>query len=335
MTGFNSISDLARSYQLRVSQSSLKAKLATLTEENTTGVKADIPRALNGDLQAITQIEARISQLATYATNITQAETRLTGMQSALESIRSQAADGVTLMSEALVSSDAALRLQIDKAPEQLRSVIGALNTSVGGRQVFSGTRTDRPAVVGYDTMMGQITAAVGGATAADTILARIDAYFDGAAEDGGYLDAAFQGDTGATLVAVDAQKTLRSDVTAGSAEIRAALKGFAVMAYLAEQDGLDSQTARALTEAAGKRMTTAEGGLISAAATLGVQEEHAAKLRTANSAESSALSTARNTLVLVDPYEAATALKEVEANLETLYTVTSRLSKLSLMSYL
>ncbi|AWX92275.1 hypothetical protein DPM13_00380 [Paracoccus mutanolyticus] len=33
-------------------------------------------------------------------------------------------------------------------------------------------------------------------------------------------------------LVAVDAQKTLRSDVTAGSAEIRAALKGFAVMAY-------------------------------------------------------------------------------------------------------
>ena len=38
---------------------------------------------------------------------------------------------------------------QIDKAPEQLRSVIGALNTSVGGRQVFSGTRTDRRAVVG------------------------------------------------------------------------------------------------------------------------------------------------------------------------------------------
>ena len=66
MTGFNSISDLARSYQLRVSQSSLKAKLATLTEENTTGVKADIPRALNGDLQAITQIEEIFNDKEAY-----------------------------------------------------------------------------------------------------------------------------------------------------------------------------------------------------------------------------------------------------------------------------
>ena len=335
MTGFNSISDLARSYQLRVSQSSLKAKLATLTEENTTGVKADIPRALNGDLQAITQIEARISQLSTYATSITQAETRLAGMQTALDSIRTQAADGVTLMSEALTSSEAGLQLHIDKAPEQLRGIIATLNTTVGGRYVFSGTSTDRAPVVDYDTMMDQIATAVGGATTPDTILARIDAYFDGAAGDGGYADTGFQGGEGSTLVAVDAQKTLRTDLTAGSGEIRAALKGFAVMAYLSEQGGLDDQTARALTQAAGERMVAAEGGLISAAGNLGVQEGIAAKLRTANCAESSTLSLARNNLVLVDPYETATALKEVEANLETLYTVTSRLSKLSLMSYL
>lgn len=335
MTGFNSVSDLSRSYQLRVSQSSLKAKLDTLTEETTTGVKADIPLALNGDLQAVTQIDARIAQLATYAANITQAETRMTGMQSALEGIRTQAGDGATLMSEALTSSQAGLQLHIDKAPEQLRSIIGTLNTTVGGRYVFSGTSTDRAPVVDYDTMMGQITAAVGGATTADTILSRIDAYFDSPAGGGGYADTGFQGDTGTTQIAADTQKTLRTDLTAGSAEIRTTLKGFAVMAYLAQQGGLDDATARTLTEAAGTRMVAAQDGLVSAAGRLGVQQGIAASLKTGNSAESSTLAIARNDLVGADPYDTATALKEVEANLETLYTVTSRLSQLSLMSYL
>ena len=43
----------------------------------------------------------------------------------------------------------------------------------------------------------------------------------------------------------------------------------------------------------------------------------------------------ARLGIVSMDPYDAATALTEAESQLDTLYTVTARLSRLSLANYL
>jgi flagellar hook-associated protein 3 FlgL len=53
------------------------------------------------------------------------------------------------------------------------------------------------------------------------------------------------------------------------------------------------------------------------------------------NSAETSALEMARNEIIAVDPYKAATDLSAAQTQLETLYTVTARLSRLSLAGYL
>ncbi|MTH78116.1 flagellin [Paracoccus aestuariivivens] len=334
---FNSISDLARSYQLRTTQTAMKSKLASISQEATTGLKSDIPLALGGDLGRISQIENRLTVLKNYSNNASEAKGVLEAMQTSLDTVHSIATEtGTVLMSDALVSSPATLNVYLNKAPTDLETVITALNTSVGGRFVFSGSRTDQPALVGYDEIVQQISTAVGGATTPATILAGIDAFFDAPASGGGFSDQSFTGnDVGTSGIPVAPGKNIKPEITANSAELRTILKGFATMAYLAENPGLSFETQREISRAAGRMLVEGEMRLTDAQTTIGVKQEATEKAATANEAEKSALSVARNTLIASDPYEAATALSEIEANLETLYAVTARLSKLSLTDYL
>lgn len=337
MTRFNSVSDLARSYQLRLSQSALKSKLDTLSQESATGVKADIPLALGGDLGRVTQLESQLTKLSTYKNNLAEAGALFDGMQTAVESIQSMASTtGTYLASDALTSSDNTLQVHLRQAPDQLRAVLSALNTSVAGRSAFSGSATNQPALVGYDQMMTQLTAAVAGATDAATITAAIDAYFDSPAGGGGFSDIGYLGDDdGSNAVPISSGKSVSSDLTANSSEFRLALKGFAIAAYSAGTTGLDAQTVRSLSQAAGKRLVDSQNPLSAAMSSIGIRQETVAKTQTSNAAETSTLTIAKNALIEADPYETATALKEIEANIETLYTLTSRLSKLSLVGYL
>ncbi|SMO74845.1 flagellar hook protein [Paracoccus laeviglucosivorans] len=337
MTKLNSVSDLARSYQLRLSQTGLKSKLDTLAKETTTGVKSDIPLALGGDLTRINQLETRLAQLKTHGLNLAEVQGQLSGMQTALEQVQSVAqATGTLLLSEALISSDPALILQIRKAPDEMRGVIAALNTSVAGRFVFSGTRSDQPAMASHADLMAQLTTAVAGQTDPAQILAAINGYFDAPPGGGGFADTGYLGSPGGTtLTAVAPEQKLGSDLTADAPELRDTLRGLSIMAYAAENLTLAPLTLRELTRAAGFLLVNGEGQLTNARSAIGVQEEAAARLKTANDAENSALLIARNGLIAADPYDTATALKEVEANIETIYTLTARLSKLSLTGYL
>lgn len=337
MTRFNSVSDLARSYQLRLSQSALKSKLDTLSQESATGVKADIPLALGGDLGRVSQLESQLTMLSTYKNNLAEAGSLFDSMQTAVESIQSMASTtGTYLVSDALTSSDNTLQVHLSKAPDELRAVLSALNTSVAGRSAFSGSANNQPSVVGYDQMMAQLTTAVGGATDAATITAAIDAYFDSPAGGGGFSDIGYLGDDqGSNAVPISSSKSVKSDLTANSSEFRLALKGFAIAAYAASASTLDAQTVRSLSQTAGKRLVDSQNPLSAAMTDIGIQQETVTRTQAANAAESSTLTIARNALIEADPYETATALKEIEANIETLYTLTSRLSKLSLVGYL
>lgn len=337
MTRFNSVSDLARSYQLRLSQGSLKAKLDTLGQEAASGTKADIPLALGGDLMRINQVDARLTMLATYRNNLSEAELLFTGMQDVVQNIRTMAnTTGTALVSDTLTSADNVLQIHLEKAPDELRSMLSSLKLSVAGRSAFAGSRVDQAAVVGYDGLLAQLGAAVGGSTDAQAIIAAIDGYFDAPAGAGGFADTGYLGsDTGTSAIPVAANKALSSGLTANSTEFRQALKGFAIMAFAAATPTLDSAAVRTLGWAAGNHLLAAKEPLAKAMTRIGLQQEAAATTRTAHEAETSALTQARNGMIAADPYETATALKEIEANIETLYTLTARLSKLSLTDYL
>jgi len=69
--------------------------------------------------------------------------------------------------------------------------------------------------------------------------------------------------------------------------------------------------------------------------ARLGVAQERISSAEIRNAAESSALQIARSDLLAIDPYDTATALQATQTQLETLYSITARLTRLNLTDYL
>ena len=81
--------------------------------------------------------------------------------------------------------------------------------------------------------------------------------------------------------------------------------------------------------------MQDSAGGLVRLRAELGAAQERISVAQDAADAESNTLQRTRNDLAGVDQYEAATRFTALEAQLESLYTVTARLSALSLTNYI
>ncbi|KGJ03383.1 flagellar hook-associated protein 3 FlgL [Paracoccus halophilus] len=338
MTSYPSIGDQSRPYQLRLSQYFLKSKLERLTKEATTGIKNDIPSALKGDLSRIAHIESRLTVLNTYQQNASEALSMFDAMQNTLERIQISVDEtGPSLLSEAGGSSEDMLRLRADAISEDFRSIVGALNTSSSGRHLLSGAKTDTAPLGDFETMVAELNATVAGASSANDIVARIDAWFDAPAGAGGFTDNVYQGSaSGSTELAVSADRTVGSSLTANSSQLRNTLKGMAIMTYLAKSGAsLDSATIRELFTVSGLRLVSASTDLTSARAQIGIQQSAASQAQARNAAESSSLSVTRLRLIGADPYETATALQEAEASIQNLYTLTARLARLSLTDYL
>lgn len=338
MMSFNSIGDLSRSYQLRLGQGLLKNRLDVLTKEMTTGVKADIPAALGGDLTRISHIETRLEMLVTYQRSAVEANGFLEGMQSVLGRMQTATDElGPRLLSEAGTASDNILQMRASEVEQSFRSLVNAMNTDIGGRYPFSGSRSDTPPLRSFETMLAGLNTAIGTATTAADITARIDAWFDAPAGNGGFTDAFFQGDAaGDTTHAVSPEHRVDTSLAATTPELRDMFKGMAIMAYAAQTaTPVNADTLRDLTAAAGLRLASGSTRLTDIRADLGHRQSAVAQAQARNSAETSTLSIARSALTSADPYETATALKDAEARLQSLYTLTARLSRLNLTDYL
>lgn len=236
MSNFPSIGDQARSYQLRLSQYLLKGKLDRLAKEVTTGIKDDIPLALNGDLSRISNIETQLTMLAAHKQNASEAKGMFAVMQSALERIQTVVDEaGPNLLNEAGGSSEDLLHLSAASMTEEFRSFFGALNTNVSGRHIFSGTRTDTAPLASFEDMIAELNSTVAGATTATDIVDRIEAWFDAPAGSGGFSDSIYRGsNSGNNNIAVSSDRTVGTNLTANSDDLRSTMKGMAIMTYVA-----------------------------------------------------------------------------------------------------
>ncbi len=81
--------------------------------------------------------------------------------------------------------------------------------------------------------------------------------------------------------------------------------------------------------------MLIAQDDVIALRADVGFVESRIEKVAARNAAEVTGLEFAKVALLEIDPYEAATRLEEAQFQLQSLYTVTVRMSQLSLVNFL
>ncbi|MGL6211969.1 MAG: flagellin, partial [Paracoccaceae bacterium] len=130
--------------------------------------------------------------------------------------------------------------------------------------------------------------------------------------------------------------ETARIDITAAEPAIRDTLKGLAMAALLDRGLLANQPNARAdVVRRSGEVLSQGQEARGILMARLGTAQFQIEQAEQRNMAETSALGIARSELLAVDGYEAGSRLQEAQTQLETLYALTSRMSRLSLVNFL
>lgn len=337
MSSSVSIGDQARIASLRQANHLLKSRLTTLTQEATTGLKADVAASLGGNLGRLAQVETRLTQLEAYQQNTAQAEGEFSGVQDVLGAVQTMASTlGPALQAAVSMGDETSMNLRSTHAADDFRAAVNVLNTDVGGRFILSGSNVETSPLSSSVDILADAKDQLAGATTAADKIAAISAWFDAPAGVAGFLDTHYHGNTETVTTGLSARSTIGNDTNASDAGVRRILKGLALAALANDPDvALDKSGKALMMGEAVKNLNTGAESVIMLRAAVGLKQEAVEHAATTNAAERTSLSIARSDILSVDPYETASAITQTEANLQNLYALTARLSRLSLTDYL
>jgi flagellar hook-associated protein 3 FlgL len=332
----NGASDLARMMALQSRAVATRDALDRAGVELTTGEKADRFKATGGNLTRLFAIERSLDRNAVFSETISLTELRLDVMQQGLGQILKPVEDLSVALTGTVGQGDVAgSLLHAATARRDFAATVGVLNGAVAGQSLYAGTATDGPALAPAEAMLAALDAlAAGAATAADALDA-IDAYFTAPA--GGFFTSGYIGSPD-DLSAVEIGEGERLDygIRADADELVAVLRGQAKAAVVAG-GAFASDTAFQMTllREAGEELLAAKEGILDLRSQVGSAQEAVETARASRIAERDTYNLARANLVAVDPLVAASTFQQLELQLESVYTVTARLSTLRFSNYM
>ena len=330
-----SLGDLSHSHFLRRRNVALRQQIDRLTTELASGQVADPREVLAGNYSYLADIERRMAVLEGYRVATTEAGLFTGAIQTALGHIGD---NGSALASSLMTAGTSAIGFSgsdtVAEARNTLEALIGAMNANTAGRYLFSGTATDQPPLPDAQTILAALRTAVSGASTPADLLAASQAWFDDPAGFGAVL---YQGGADAlspyTLSETD---RVALDVRAVDPALREVLRLTATAALAGDAAfGFDIAAQSDLFRAAGQQLLIAQDRLIALRAEVGFVEARIERIATRNAAEVTSLTFARLNLLEADPFETATRLEEAQFQLQSLYSVTVRMSQLSLANFL
>ena len=332
--GLVSLGDMAQSFMLRRQTVALKSDLQRLSTELTTGRVADTAARVSGDLGPVSGIDASLARLKGYGAVTAEAGLFAGSMQTALGVVDDlSSALSRTLLAASSSSSQSLVDATGRDARSRLETALSALNTRVGDRSVFGGVATNGPATAPAETIMLALDTAILGATTVQDIETAVTDWFNAPT---GFAALGYAGGAALAPVNIAPGEEANLDITATDPAIRATLKGLA-MAALLDRGVLAGQPAarQDLAKRAGLSLLESQSERTFLAARLGAAEAQIDAAASRNAAETSSLQIARSDITAADPFETASRLQETQQQLEKIYAITARITRLSLMDYL
>lgn len=330
---FSTIGDLAQAFALRHRNTEVKTDIQRINQELATGQAADLAKHLGGSYAQLSDIERSIRLLDSYSVNTTSARQLTDMMQTRLGHISTITTDFAgDLFAAATANSQATHSALVEEAKLQFSTIVGTLNSQTAGRSLFAGDETRSQALSDPDVILADLSAAVAGVTNRADLEARVETWFANAL---GFEAAAYTGgDDPLSPFQLSETARISVDVRANSAEVKGVLAGFAKM-IASEALTMTPADLNTLRTNAATDLVGANEQLIGLQAKVGLAQEQIDKWSVRTEASRTALDYAKGALLAVDPYERATQLEAAQFQLESLYTVTARLSRLSLVNYL
>ncbi len=337
------LGDLATTFQQRLQSARIRTDMARLSGEMASGQKSDLRAATGGNTGMLASLDHQIAALGSFQTSAREAGLFAGSLQTALSAVQ----DSVTglgptlarLASGALGAGTAQNAAWIDTAANDMKAqfsaVVSSLNTRIADRALLGGTATDGRPLADAETMLADLVAVTAGETTAAGVDAAVTAWFDDPG--GGFETIGYLGST-ADLAPfrVGQDETVSLGITAADKEFRDLFKGYAMGALVSAGTLSAARGERAaLMRTAGERMIAAGDAFTNLRGRVGSAEAQIDAAQGRNAAETSALEIARTEIRAADPYETAIELQATQLQLESLYAVTARLSRLNLTEFL
>lgn len=332
---FLSIGDLAQGYALRQQNSVLKQQMQRLSQELASGLTSDVTEKLSGDLLRLSDVQHKLEMSDSYVRGAEQGRFETSVMQLALETLQSSA-EKLSSTAISFGSSAGAVGIDVfaDDARGTLGTMISALNTDAGGRSLFAGDEVATAPIVSTGDFLAAIQSAVAGAVNAAGLTLALDTFFSSG---GGFETLIYQGGNAArNAYQLGDGESVTLDLRADDPAFRAILKQVSIAALL-DDPGVTLTSAEQfdLASQMGIDLLSSQELITDIRADLGFAESRIDRAATRLAAEMTSLKLVQTELLTVNPYDTASELETVQVRLETLYAITSRMSRLNLVNYL
>jgi flagellar hook-associated protein 3 FlgL len=344
----NYISTQYLSSSLQLSVLKMQTELATAQAESASGQYADIGLQLGNQAGQEISLQNENGLLQTYTTTNSQVATSLSTTQSALSSLQTNAQNALDSLTEWNGSPDIGSELQ-SLGANGLQSLIATTNTSVSGQYVFGGINSANPPLTSYTGTAAQTnlqnafstylaglappaTAATVTATQMQTFLSSsaVTSQFQGASWAANWSSAS------STNISsnISPTETVTTTTNANQPAFQDLAQGYALLNEFAGTS-INEAALQVVTTRASTLINQAVTSLTTTQATLGSVQQSVTDANTNMSAQMTILQTQINNLDSVNLYQTSTLVSSLTTQIQTAYSLTAALQKLSLVNYL
>jgi len=326
---------LALPFNLQRNGVQARMDLARNSHELTTGQVKSPARHLRGDVAALHAIENRLVRIAGFEASLKQTATMFEVAQSSLDRVTEAGqllAEKLVMTSQAAAGASAGGVAAL-AAKTALDETISALSQNVAGRAIFSGIQSDRVPLVSSAELLASAANAVAGLTTAAEIASALEDFF---LTGSGFGSAIYQGGAAEPGGMIDDGLAAPPVPTGNDPAIRRQLMNMAMVVLMGNGAvALSAEEGRALQQRALSGLMENVPALNRMQAQVGDAQEMLEHRLTRLSVERDRLENMRSDKIGVDPFKAAMAVEQSRVQLESIYTLTARISRLSLTEYL
>lgn len=323
-------STLSMNTLLSSRMSATQAQIQTLQRQVATGQRAETYAQLGTQAGANIALHNEANTVATFQQNNQVLIGRMSAMDQAMTAMHDPA-ESVKSDAYALMPSDTQRNALILSAQNAFSTVVNALQTSVGGRALFSGDGTDVTPIVStvFSDLQSAITALP---QPVDTtaVESTIDNFFSTPSN-------FYQGGSSLQPSAVDKNISVDYGILASDPAFKDLLQGLATIALMPTPDGVNITDAQytAAIQGAASTLSQGVGQLNQLISSNGSNQALVENTNTQHATTLTMVQEQINTIEQTDLAEAASQLAQLSTQLQATYEMTAQLNQLSLINYL
>ncbi|MBY6240585.1 flagellar hook-associated family protein [Methylosinus sp. Sm6] len=319
--------------------------------EVSTGRVADLGLSLGGAAARDLSLGVRSADLESIANSNAVITARLDTTETALSTIAETAQNFLeTLVSTQSGAGSDAKAVQ-DLATAGLKSLIGALDTSISGVHIFGGVASSTPPIADYfadptsaakDALDQAFVSSFGVTQSSDSLAtvtqSQMQEFLSGSFADlfsaSAWTSSWSTASDRPTTNRISLSQIAETSVSANDSAFREIASAYAMVAELGVTK-LGSDAYNEVLKTATTTLSGAIGELTGLRASVGVMQKNVSNANDAITAQRNALAVQIGALENVDSYEASTRLNNLTTQLETSYTLTGKIQQLTLAKYI